>query len=359
MNKPTVFLSHSSHDEALVRRLSEALRKKTAGVIDIFVSSDGQSIPLGRNWVSRIEEALESCTLMFVLLSPQSIDAKWLYFEAGYAHSRKIRVVPVGVIGIDLGKLTPPLSLLQGFNLDSADKLNNLIELINREYGYDHELSFTEVDYAVIFLPAQEQKTYLQEISSWVETLQVRSSITFNDAARLLGDIYRARKIGYQGNDWRIESYGVSYRQQSSPHPNENEEPGSRPLSANIDPLRASLHLGILQEALGSNDGMEAPVRIAVHFSPWVHVIAPEHRLTARIPGSGIKFGEHYEFRFGRLSFWIHSGYDFDDSLSSSSAHVRLDVEMPIGIMTGPNLLALIRVLFNREILYIGDEVVG
>lgn len=60
MAKPIVFLSHSSRDDKLLGRLKELLLSYTGGAIDFFLSSDGQSIPLGRNWVHEIQQASEA-----------------------------------------------------------------------------------------------------------------------------------------------------------------------------------------------------------------------------------------------------------------------------------------------------------
>src|SRR6266487_4418304 len=98
MSKPTVFFSHSSKDENVLRKLKDRLSEKLGGTLDIFLSSDGQSIPLGKNWVHRIEEALHDAKLMIVFLSPASIHSNWIYFEAGYSYSKDIRVVPVAIL---------------------------------------------------------------------------------------------------------------------------------------------------------------------------------------------------------------------------------------------------------------------
>src|SRR5262245_39653334 len=119
MAKPIVFLSHSSRDHRLLGRLKELLVSYTGGAIDFFLSSDGQSIPLGRNWVHEVQQALDSSQLMFVFITPRSLQSSWLYFEAGYAYSKGIKVVPVAIYGVDLAAVPPPLSLLQGFNVSS------------------------------------------------------------------------------------------------------------------------------------------------------------------------------------------------------------------------------------------------
>ena len=176
--KPSVFLSHSSHDETALRRLKESLEDKTAGAVRFFLSSDGQSIPLGRNWVHQIQQALDECGLMLVFLSPNSMNSRWVYFESGYAYSRSLRVVPLGVFGVDLNDLSPPLSLLQGFNVSvrSADGLNNVIALINTEFDLKCKEAFTPADYDFLFGRTNEAAdgSYLGQYSSVVDELTIR-----------------------------------------------------------------------------------------------------------------------------------------------------------------------------------------
>src|SRR4030095_4256431 len=119
MEKPIVFLSHSSRDSKTLNRLKFELENKTHGTIDFFLSCDGESIPFGRNWVATIQEALEKAKLTFVFLSRHSLNSGWVHFESGFVYGKDIRVIPVAMPGVDFGKLSPPLSLLQGFNLHS------------------------------------------------------------------------------------------------------------------------------------------------------------------------------------------------------------------------------------------------
>lgn len=149
MNKPTLFFSHSSKDKELILLIKNKLDKATGGVLDIFMSSDGQSIPFGTNWVHKIEEGLQEAKIMFVFVTENSISSGWIYFEAGYAYSKGIQVIPVG-IGIDIGALKAPLNLLQGFNISSEDSLNNFVTIINRTFQYHFDGCFTSNDYAEI-----------------------------------------------------------------------------------------------------------------------------------------------------------------------------------------------------------------
>src|SRR5690554_3522596 len=87
---------------------------------------------------------------MFVFVSPNSLKSNWLYFESGYSYSKGIKVIPIGINGIDIGKLAPPINLLQGFNITSFEGLNNLITVINREFSCTFTEKFDNDDYEEI-----------------------------------------------------------------------------------------------------------------------------------------------------------------------------------------------------------------
>src|SRR5256885_13544201 len=78
LQKPIVFLSHASKDKEQLGKLKALVDQKTSGVVEFFLSSDGQSIPFGRNWVARVSEALDKAKLMFVFLSPLSVNSGWI-----------------------------------------------------------------------------------------------------------------------------------------------------------------------------------------------------------------------------------------------------------------------------------------
>ena len=146
MNKPTVFFSHSSKDKDLVLLIKNKVENITKKTINIFMSSDGQSIPFGTNWIHKIEDGLNESKIMFVFVTNNSIDSGWIYFESGFAYSKNIKVIPIG-IGVDIGKISAPLSLLQGFNVTSSDSLNNFITIINSNFDYDFDEGFTNDDF--------------------------------------------------------------------------------------------------------------------------------------------------------------------------------------------------------------------
>ena len=146
-NKPTIFFSHSARDAELLTALKELFCARTSDVYDVFLSSDGTSIPFGHNWQKTIEDALARAHLMFTFLSPHSVGSKWIYFESGFAYAQRIEVIPVGLEGVELDAQPPPLGLLHGFDIRNHEGLNNLIGVANRKFQHTHPLSFEPSDY--------------------------------------------------------------------------------------------------------------------------------------------------------------------------------------------------------------------
>lgn len=153
MSKPTIFFSHSTKDKDVILSIKRKIDLIAGGTLDIFMSSDGQSIPFGRNWIHKIEEGLASAEIMFVFVTPNSVQSNWIYFEAGFAYAKGIQVIPVG-IGVDIGLLKAPLNLLQGFNVISADSLNNFITIINKKFDFFFMENFIDSDFSDIIAMA-------------------------------------------------------------------------------------------------------------------------------------------------------------------------------------------------------------
>ena len=54
-NKPVLFISHITEETQLAEILKEHMGKAFLGMVSIFVSSDGESIPLGGQWFDKIQ----------------------------------------------------------------------------------------------------------------------------------------------------------------------------------------------------------------------------------------------------------------------------------------------------------------
>lgn len=196
--RPLVFISHSSRDAEVVRRLQHLLTSRTSNTIRLFVSSDQLSIPAGKMWIEQIFDALSTTSLAFVLLSPNSMQSQWIPFEVGLCYSRKIRTIPVGMLGVDATAISPPLGLLQGFNLDSAAGLERIVAEINETFEHSHATTCTTQEYAslwdtpVLPLPDGEHKFRVFTMGEHGEQAHEMLQINVHESTMVVRSAHRA-----------------------------------------------------------------------------------------------------------------------------------------------------------------------
>lgn len=128
-----IFVSHISNESELAQKLKESIKSDFLGMVDVFVSSDKETIEVGEKWLNSIEEALKESEILIVLCSYESIVKPWVNFEAGAAWIRDIPIIPICHSGINLSELPPPLSLLQGISLTDRVGLQKLYEIISKK----------------------------------------------------------------------------------------------------------------------------------------------------------------------------------------------------------------------------------
>ncbi|MBS3667070.1 toll/interleukin-1 receptor domain-containing protein [Vreelandella boliviensis] len=78
-----IFLSHIHEEKNLAVLIKQAIENEFSGFVEVFVSSDGTSIPAGSNFLNRIEDGLISCIGAVYLISPVSVKRSWISFELG------------------------------------------------------------------------------------------------------------------------------------------------------------------------------------------------------------------------------------------------------------------------------------
>ena len=238
--KPTIFFSHSSLDGERIKPIKEYLTKNTGNTIQIFMSSDGASIPFGNNWLKEIEDALAICKLMFVWITPNSANSKWVYFESGFAYSRSLKVVPIGFDGFKLEDLPAPLNLLQGFNINSASGLNNIIEVINSEFDLTFPNFFDNDFYENIVIKSSIENS--SELLEYVNSIKCTfyPKIKMDDESsfelkqnwhQIFLEVLKAKEESFTQE--KVNIYGVGYKIYPSKEANPYPEIYIDPLSLN------------------------------------------------------------------------------------------------------------------------------
>ena len=241
MDTPVIFFSHTSEDARMLGRLKKLFLQKTSESIKVFLSSDGQSIPFGRNWVTEIEAALRGSAIMFVFITPSSLqNPEWVLFESGFAYCKGVRVVPIGMLGVDLISVKHPIGLLQGFNITSEHALANIVAIANTQFGCCHDEHFTPEEYLHVIGKYDADKSrvfgrnashissihytlHINDKSVWNENLELaREAIT--KIEQIIKDVARSENVefcnssydlehtdSFGGRALQIEMFGMSY----------------------------------------------------------------------------------------------------------------------------------------------------
>ncbi|MDQ0997013.1 hypothetical protein QFZ34_002195 [Phyllobacterium ifriqiyense] len=133
--KPTIFISHISEEAALAILFKNQIEKSFLNTVNVFVSSNADSISIGQRWLDNISNGLKECAAMLVFCSPQSVGRPWINFEAGAGWVKGIEVVPVCHSGMTPSGLPIPLKLLQGMLATDKKKLLEVFELVAEKLG--------------------------------------------------------------------------------------------------------------------------------------------------------------------------------------------------------------------------------
>lgn len=130
----SIFLSHASVDRPLAEYFrSEIVR--LAPQRHVFISSLPGVIPAGKEWFTEIGDNLKMASGYVVLLTPNSVNRPWVWFETGAAWMSGRPFVPVLAGGLRAEDVPPPLSMLQLLRTERHDEA----QLMFTTLGLRHE----------------------------------------------------------------------------------------------------------------------------------------------------------------------------------------------------------------------------
>lgn len=113
--KPGVFLSYARTDHSLASQLAQGLE-----VRGLSVWWDAQ-IRVGDSWEQAIKRALLLADVVLVLVTPSSVESRWVTNEWSAALEQSQLVIPVVGGGLSLSDLPLPLAGIQGVEFDPDD----------------------------------------------------------------------------------------------------------------------------------------------------------------------------------------------------------------------------------------------
>lgn len=159
MSTKKIFVSHISSETELAQSLKHSLKKHFLGLLDIFVSSDKETIQAGTQWLEEVDVALKSADFQIVLCSKESVGRPWVNFEAGAAWIRGIPVIPLCHSGLRPNELPVPLGMLQAVECSQPESLCKLYDAIAKVLSVD----IPEIDFQRLASELRElEKKYLQ-----------------------------------------------------------------------------------------------------------------------------------------------------------------------------------------------------
>ena len=113
----TIFLSHNAKDKNLADIISNIIREISIEQITSWFSSDEKvdgGFNAGDDWYAEILRKIHKCDVLIAIITPNSIDRPWIYYEAGIAIGINKVVVPV-CIDIKREDLNSPLNKFQAY----------------------------------------------------------------------------------------------------------------------------------------------------------------------------------------------------------------------------------------------------
>lgn len=130
MTKPTIFISHITEEAEIANRLKAFVERRFLRTVEVFASSNEQSIRLGDEWLKAIKDSISRCELMIVVCSPISVVRPWINFESGSGWVRGVPVIPLCHSGLTPGRLPVPLNSLQAGMLNEKADIQKLFDRI-------------------------------------------------------------------------------------------------------------------------------------------------------------------------------------------------------------------------------------
>lgn len=186
MGQKLVFLSHIHEERELAKIVKGAIEDEFSGFVDVFVSSDGESIPAGANFLKRIEDGLVNCIGAVYLISPISVKRSWINFELGAIWIRscvsernggeEIPTLPFCHSGMAYESLPQPICNLNAIQASVSSQLEFAFKSIQNAVGAKGRL-----------------RTDFNELA--LEISKFEDSYTVGDKVKKLNKVFNGRLV--------------------------------------------------------------------------------------------------------------------------------------------------------------------
>lgn len=125
-----IFISHDSKDEVIAIELKSFLENIFLNA-SVYVS--GRDLEGGQTWIENIKLRLKSSQVIISIISKESINNNWIYFETGAGFTDD-KSIPLITDNLKFSDLHPPMSLLQARTITEKG-MEYLISDISKKVG--------------------------------------------------------------------------------------------------------------------------------------------------------------------------------------------------------------------------------
>ncbi|GEM_PF-2741329 len=200
-----IFLSHSHQDAALAQVLNECL-DKVFGVkaINFHATSIDNDIKPGEDFFATIRSRITTSDVILFLLTPNSLESLWVWFEMGVCWERYAKgnmgLVPM-TLNVDHKKLPPHFQTIKYVDLAKPQDIKNFFKNLVSEFIQGDATKLDEVQLA------QEMKNAL---TLPPQNLEINGSVNKQDLSHILTDLIRLEAL----NTSYLSAFNDIYSQQ-------------------------------------------------------------------------------------------------------------------------------------------------
>jgi len=123
-----IFLSHPHSNSRTAIAFAHWLEEAFAGQIDVICTSEPEhEIDPGKMVTTGLVEHIRLSSVVLVLVTHESLELPWLFYEMGAAHALGKVFIPCVAHGVSLRDLPPQAYEYQGAELSSREGLAKLV----------------------------------------------------------------------------------------------------------------------------------------------------------------------------------------------------------------------------------------
>lgn len=201
MSEKMIFLSHITEEKALAKIIKDAIEDEFSGFVSVFVSSDGETIKAGQNFLKVIEDGLVNCISAIYLISPASVKRNWISFELGAVWIRnalnlregkdEVPALPFCHSGMSCNALPQPICNLNAIEANMASRLEFAFRSLQFAVGAKGKLRTDFDDLASKIIAFEKEYVLFDNLEKIFNVLQLSKADLKNIKASVLDNLER------------------------------------------------------------------------------------------------------------------------------------------------------------------------